>query len=307
MNPARGIIFMVSAVALFSIMAAMIKAVLETVPTGQTVFFRSAFTLPVILIWLFSRGDLSTGLKVKNPMGHFWRGVIGTTAMALGFAALSYLPLPEVTAIGFTAPLLTVIFAAMFLGETVRSFRLTAVGIGMIGVMIILWPRLTLFESDSSNDTAILGIMLVLGSAVFWALAQVHIRNLVQTEQASAIVFYFTLTASTLSLLTLPFGWVIPTIGELSLLIGAGLIGGVAQILLTFSYRFAPASVVAPFDYAALLFALVIGYIWFDEIPGLTMLAGALIIILAGVIIIWRERQLGLQRGKARPGVTPQG
>ncbi|WP_435142042.1 DMT family transporter [Pseudopelagicola sp. nBUS_19] len=307
MNPARGIIFMVSAVALFSIMAAMIKAVLETVPTGQTVFFRSAFTLPVILIWLFSRGDLSTGLKVKNPMGHFWRGVIGTTAMALGFAALSYLPLPEVTAIGFTAPLLTVIFAAMFLGETVRSFRLTAVGIGMIGVMIILWPRLTLFESDSSNDTAILGIMLVLGSAVFRALAQVHIRNLVQTEQASAIVFYFTLTASTLSLLTLPFGWVIPTIGELSLLIGAGLIGGVAQILLTLSYRFAPASVVAPFDYAALLFALVIGYIWFDEIPGLTMLAGALIIILAGVIIIWRERQLGLQRGKARPGVTPQG
>ncbi len=307
MNPARGIIFMVSAVALFSIMAAMIKAVLETVPTGQTVFFRSAFTLPVILIWLFSRGDLSTGLKVKNPMGHFWRGVIGTTAMALGFAALSYLPLPEVTAIGFTAPLLTVIFAAMFLGETVRSFRLTAVGIGMIGVMIVLWPRLTLFESDSSNDTAILGIMLVLGSAVFRALAQVHIRNLVQTEQASAIVFYFTLTASTLSLLTLPFGWVIPTIGELSLLIGAGLIGGVAQILLTFSYRFAPASVVAPFDYAALLFALVIGYIWFDEIPGLTMLAGALIIILAGVIIIWRERQLGLQRGKARPGVTPQG
>ncbi|WP_435232006.1 DMT family transporter [Pseudopelagicola sp. nBUS_20] len=307
MNPARGIIFMVSAVALFSIMAAMIKAVLETVPTGQTVFFRSAFTLPVILIWLFSRGDLSTGLKVKNPMGHFWRGVIGTTAMALGFAALSYLPLPEVTAIGFTAPLLTVIFAAMFLGETVRSFRLTAVGIGMIGVMIILWPRLTLFESDSSNDTAILGIMLVLGSAVFRALAQVHIRNLVQTEQASAIVFYFTLTASTLSLLTLPFGWVIPTIGELSLLIGAGLIGGIAQILLTLSYRFAPASVVAPFDYAALLFALVIGYIWFDEIPGLTMLAGALIIILAGVIIIWRERQLGLQRGKARPGVTPQG
>ncbi|WP_197917646.1 DMT family transporter [Thiosulfatihalobacter marinus] len=305
MNPVRGILLMVLAVALFSVMAAFIKATAGHVPTGQAVFFRSALALPVILIWLWRRGDLSTGLKVKSPIGHFWRGLIGTTAMGLGFASLGYLPLPEVTAIGFTAPLLTVVFAAMFLGESVRAFRLTAVFIGLLGVMIVLWPRLTIV-GGAPDDAAMLGILLVLGSAVFRALAQIHIRKLVQSEETSAIVFYFSITATGLALLTLPFGWVIPTGRELWLLVGAGLLGGVAQILLTSSYRFAPASVVAPFDYAAMLFAIVIGYVWFDEVPTGMMLAGSSVIILAGVLIIWRERQLGLKRN-ARKTMTPQG
>lgn len=305
MNPVRGILLMVLAVALFSVMAAFIKATAGHVPTGQAVFFRSALALPVILIWLWRRGDLSTGLKVKSPIGHFWRGLIGTTAMGLGFASLGYLPLPEVTAIGFTAPLLTVVFAAMFLGESVRAFRLTAVFIGLLGVMIVLWPRLTIV-GGAPDDAAMLGILLVLGSAVFRALAQIHIRKLVQSEETSAIVFYFSITATGLALLTLPFGWVIPTGRELWLLVGAGLLGGVAQIFLTSSYRFAPASVVAPFDYAAMLFAIVIGYVWFDEVPTGMMLAGSSVIILAGVLIIWRERQLGLKRN-ARKTMTPQG
>ena len=305
MNPVRGILLMVLAVALFSVMAAFIKATAGHVPTGQAVFFRSALALPVILIWLWRRGDLSTGLKVKSPIGHFWRGLIGTTAMGLGFASLGYLPLPEVTAIGFTAPLLTVVFAAMFLGESVRAFRLTAVFIGLLGVMIVLWPRLTIV-GGAPDDAAMLGILLVLGSAVFRALAQIHIRKLVQSEETSAIVFYFSITATGLALLTLPFGWVIPTGRELWLLVGAGLLVGVAQILLTSSYRFAPASVVAPFDYAAMLFAIVIGYVWFDEVPTGMMLAGSSVIILAGVLIIWRERQLGLKRN-ARKTMTPQG
>ncbi|MDP2520362.1 DMT family transporter [Shimia thalassica] len=306
MNPVRGILLKVCAIALFSVMASFIKATADHVPPGQAVFFRSFFALIVILVWLAQRGDLATGLKVNNGLGHFWRGFIGTTAMALNFAALGLLPLPEVTAIGFTAPLLTVIFAAMFLGETVRLFRLSAVGIGLIGVLIVLWPRLTIFGETDPYTAATLGVMFVLGSAVFRALAQVHIRKLVQTDQTSAIVFYFSLTATGLSLFTIPFGWVMPTAQEWMLLIGAGLIGGLAQILLTSCYRYAPASVVAPFDYAAMLFALLIGYIWFDEVPTGYMLVGAAIVIFAGVMIIWRERQLGLKRG-ARKNLTPQG
>ncbi|KPA19932.1 EamA-like transporter family protein [Shimia sp. SK013] len=307
MNPVRGIALKVTAIALFSVMAALIKASADSVPPGEAVFFRSLFAMIVIVVWLMHRGDLQSGLKANNKMGHVWRGVIGTTAMAMNFAALGMLPLPEVTAIGFTAPLLTVIFAAMFLGETVRAFRLSAVGIGMVGVMIVLWPRLTIFQESQEATVATLGVMLVLGSAVFRALAQIHIRQLVQTDQTSAIVFYFSLTATCLSLLTLPFGWVVPTWDVALMLIVAGLIGGVAQILLTTCYRFAPASVVAPFDYAAMLFALVIGYVWFDEVPTAAMLVGASIVILAGILIIWRERQLGLKRGKARSNVTPQG
>jgi drug/metabolite transporter (DMT)-like permease len=307
MQPLKGIAFKITAIALFSIMAAMIKATADTVPAGQAVFFRSFFAMFVIFIWLLQRGEMPQGLRVNNAMGHVWRGVIGTTAMAMNFAALGLLPLPEVTAIGFAAPLMTVIIAAMFLGEEVRAFRLTAVGIGLIGVTVVLWPRLTIFDADQASAVATVGVMLVLGSALFRALAQIHIRKLVQTDQTSAIVFYFSLTASCLSLLTLPFGWVVPTWEQTALLVTAGLIGGVAQIMLTSCYRFAPASVVAPFDYVAMLFAILIGYVWFSEVPTPQMLIGASIVIAAGILIIWRERQLGLKRGKARPGVTPQG
>jgi len=307
MQPLKGIAFKITAIALFSIMAAMIKATADTVPAGQAVFFRSFFAMFVIFIWLLQRGEMPQGLRVNKAMGHVWRGVIGTTAMAMNFAALGLLPLPEVTAIGFAAPLMTVIFAAMFLGEEVRAFRLTAVGIGLIGVTVVLWPRLTIFDADQASAMATVGVMLVLGSALFRALAQIHIRKLVQTDQTSAIVFYFSLTASCLSLLTLPFGWVVPTWKQTALLVTAGLIGGVAQIMLTSCYRFAPASVVAPFDYVAMLFAILIGYVWFSEVPTPQMLIGASIVIAAGILIIWRERQLGLKRGKARSGVTPQG
>ncbi|TKZ17233.1 DMT family transporter [Shimia litoralis] len=306
MTPFRGIALKLMSVFLFAIMASCIKAAASHVPAGQAVFFRSFFAMPVILLWLAQRGDLRTGLQVQNPMGHFWRGFVGTAAMALGFAGLGLLPLPEVTAIGYVAPLLTVVFAAMFLGEQVRLFRMSAVGLGMVGVMIVLYPRLTIFDGADPYSMATLGVMFVLGSAVFRALAQIHIRKLVQTDQTSAIVFYFSLTATLLSLLTLPLGWVIPTWQEAALLVTAGIVGGVAQIFLTTAYRFAPASVVAPFDYASIIFAIVIGYTVFGEVPTLVMLCGTSLIVLAGILIIWRERQLGLARG-ARQTLTPQG
>jgi drug/metabolite transporter (DMT)-like permease len=252
---------------------------------------------------------MPAGLRTQNPLGHLWRGFAGTTAMGLGFAGLALLPLPEVTAIGYAAPLLTVVFAAMFLGEQVRAFRLIAVVVGLAGVLIVLSPRLGAFgsESDAEGVRATLGAIVVLGGAVFNALAQVFVRKLVGTERTSTIVLYFSLTASGLALLTLPFGWVVPDPGDAALLILAGLLGGVGQIFLTASYREADASVVAPFEYVSILFALAIGFAVFDEVPTPTMLAGAGIVIAAGIAIIWRERQLGIERARQRQAMTPQG
>lgn len=306
MRPMRGILYKLCAVVMFILMSSLIKATSGHVPPGEAVFFRSVFAIPVILAWLALRKELSTGLKVKNPMGHVWRGVVGTSAMGLGFAGLGYLPLPEVTAIGYAAPLLTVIFAAMFLGENVRLFRISAVALGLVGVLIVLSPRLTV-SAAPGDDTAALGAMLVLGSAVFAALAQVFVRKLVAQENTAAIVFYFSLTSTALSLITLPFGWVIPGTKETVLLITAGILGGFGQIFLTSSYREADASVVAPFDYASMLFALGIGYWVFDEVPTTTMLAGAALVVSAGVMIILRERHLGLQRAQQRKAMSPQG
>jgi len=307
MRPLRGIALKVGSVIVFIVMASLIKAVADHVPPGQSVFFRSFFAIPVILVWLMMRRELPKGLGAHNPLGHFWRGFMGTAAMGLGFAGLAYLPLPEVTAIGYAAPLLVVIFAAMFLGEDVRVFRLSAVALGLVGVVIVVWPRLTLVSTTTAGHLEAFGAMLVLSGAVFSALAQVFVRKLVMTEKTPAIVFYFSLTASLLALLTLPFGWVIPTPREALLLIGAGLLGGVGQILLTSSYREADASVVAPFDYASMLFALAIGYWVFGEVPTWTMLAGASLVVTAGVLIIWREHKLGLERARQRKAMTPQG
>ena len=150
-------------------MASLIKAASDEVPPGQAVFFRSTFAIPVIVAWLWMRHELRDGLTTKNPMGHLWRGLVGTTAMGLGFAGLGLLPLPEVTAIGYAAPLLVVIFAAMFLGEEVRAFRLSAVAAGMLGVVIVLSPRLSVGSNPDMAET--LGAVLVLGSAIFAALA----------------------------------------------------------------------------------------------------------------------------------------
>jgi drug/metabolite transporter (DMT)-like permease len=299
MSPLRGITFKILSVCVFVAMASIIKGTSDTVPPGQAVFFRSLFAIPVIGVWLAMRGELHTGLRTANPMGHVWRGLVGTSAMGLGFAGLGLLPLPEVTAIGYAAPILVVIFAAMFLGEEVRLFRLSMVALGLVGVLIVLSPRLQV--APGAVDTAeTLGAVVVLLSAVCAALAQVFVRKLVQTETVSAIVFYFSVTATLLSLLTLPWGWVVPSPDVLGLLILAGLLGGVGQILLTTSYRHADASLIAPFEYASMLLAIIVGYTVFGEVPGAATLAGGAMIVIAGILIILRERQLGIERARQR-------
>lgn len=306
MRPLRGIALKLASVLVFIVMSSLIKATAQHVPAGEAVFFRSFFAIPVIVAWLAMRRELSSGFKAVAPLGHVWRGLMGTLAMGMGFAGLAYLPLPEVTAIGYAAPLLTVIFAAMFLGEEVRVFRIASVILGLVGVLIVLSPRLTVLQGATGHAEA-LGAMLVLGGAVFAALAQVFVRKLVLTERTPAIVFYFSLTATTLSLVTLPFGWVWPSPFEAALLVAAGLLGGVGQIFLTSSYREADASLVAPFDYASMLFALGIGYFVFAEVPTWMMMAGAVLVVTAGCLIIWRERKLGLERARGRKAMTPQG
>jgi drug/metabolite transporter (DMT)-like permease len=179
--------------------------------------------------------------------------------------------------------------------------------LGMIGVLIVLSPRLTLIQGDAVDMAQSFGAMLVLAGAVFSALAQVFVRKLVLTERTPAIVFWFSVTASVLALVTLPFGWAWPTPGQAALMVGSGILGGIGQIFLTSSYREADASVVAPFDYASMLFALAIGYWVFAEVPTLTMLSGAALIVTAGVLIIWRERRLGIERARQRKAMTPQG
>jgi drug/metabolite transporter (DMT)-like permease len=298
MSPLRGIILMISAISFFAIMGSLIKAA-DRIPAGEAVFFRSFAAMPVIIVWLLLRGSFPSDLRTSNWRSHAVRGVAGSCAMGLGFVGLRLLPLPEVTAIRFATPILLVIFAALILGEKVRLVRLSAVAVGLVGVMIVMWPRLNF----SGGDAALIGALVTLGSAGLAALAQVFIKLMSSTERTAAIVFYFSLTATCLSLLTIPFGWVMPAGREWVWLIGAGVLGGIGQILLTASYRFTEAGVLAPFTYVSMIWALILGYFVFNEVPTLPMLGGAGLVIAAGVAIVLRERHLGLEQtalGKVR-------
>jgi drug/metabolite transporter (DMT)-like permease len=304
MQQIHGIGLKIGAIALFTVMFALVKALSETIPAGQAVFFRSAFAIPVLFAWLMMQGELAGAVTVKSKRAHVWRGFVGTAAMGLNFTAAGFLPLPEITAIGFTTPLLIVVFASFLLGERVGVYRISAVLVGLIGVLIIVEPRLTFGEMEPTQDAMVLGVILATTAAACAALAQIQIRKMVQMERSSAIIFYFCITASVFSLSTVGT-WVWPNLPQFLILILIGVLGGVGQIMLTTAYRCAPASVIAPFDYTAMIFALGIGYFAFAELPSAQMLLGAGIVIAAGVFVILREARLGLRRGQARRAKPP--
>lgn len=305
-RPLTGIALKIMSVVAFVAMSTFIKASGE-VAAGQTVFFRSLFAvLPVVAVMAW-RHQLRTAFFTRKPLGHVVRGLVGVTAMGLSFHALTKLPLPEWIAINYAQPLIIVVLSAVFLGETVRVFRWTAVVVGLAGVVIIVWPKLTLLSGGGIGDVEVLGALAALAGATVSSVAAMLVRQLVSTEESSTIVFWFSITCTVAGLLTLPFGWTALSGAQTTLLVLAGLCGGVGQILMTESYRHADLSTIAPFEYTSVLLGIVLGYVVFSEVPTLYTLVGSTIVVAAGLFIIWREHRLGLPRAAARKVTPPQG
>jgi drug/metabolite transporter (DMT)-like permease len=303
MNLIKAILLKLASALMFAVMSTLVRALSEAVPVGQIVFYRSAFAiLPVVVIYAWRR-ELIAAVRTSRPLGHVGRGLISVGGMFLNFAALARLPLAEATALSFAAPLITVVLAALFLNERVRIYRWSAVGIGFAGVIVMLLPHLDLSHFTASGATAgALGALFAIGAAVCNAGSVVQTRRLTDTETTSSIVFYFSLICAIAGLATFPLGWQSTTGWQLAALIATGILGGLAHLLLTESYRYAPASLVAPFDYTAILWAFVLGYAVFGEVPTALVFIGAAIVVGAGLFVIWRERQLGLQRARAAEG-----
>jgi drug/metabolite transporter (DMT)-like permease len=288
-NPLRGIAMKVASIVLFVCMSSLIKLAGTGLATGQITFFRSFFAMFPILAWLALSGSLRGAYRTANPVGHFYRGFIGVSSMGLGFFGVMHLPLPEYIAIGYAQPLFAVVAGAVLLGEIVRRYRWSAVAAGFVGVVIILWPRLDALRSGTLGVEGSLGAVAVLASAAISAVAMVHVRQLVRTENTPTIVLYFSLSSSCFALLTLPFGWNEVSLTSASLLILAGFFGGGGQILLTESYRYADVSAVAPFEYTSIIWGTISGYLLFGELPDQMLIVGTAIVIGAGIFIIYRE------------------
>ena len=303
-NTLTGIAFKVASVIVFLAMSALLKAA-EGVPAGELAFFRSFFAILPVVIFLAWRRQLREGVKTKYPLRHLARGLAGTGGMLFGFYALTKLPFAEATTLNYATPLVIVVISALFMDEVVRLYRWSAVILGLVGVIIISWPRLTLLSSGVDQDAAI-GVGAAMMACLFAATAMVQVRKLVHTEKSATIVFYFSISSSVISLLTLPLGWVMPSPQALVLLVTAGICGGIAQILLTESYRHADMSVVAPFEYTSLIFSIAIGYFVFNDPPTWHVLVGGVIVVGSALYIIFRERQLG-KPAPEKEVATPQG
>jgi drug/metabolite transporter (DMT)-like permease len=301
MNVLHAIALKVLSALLFAVMSALVRFLGENYPVGQIVFFRSAFAiLPVALIYAW-RHELAAAVRTTRPLGHAGRGLISIGGMFCNFSALARLPIVDATAISFVSPLITVALSAIFLKEYVRIFRWSAVIIGFIGILVMLAPNFDPGLHAAAAGTT-LGFVFAIGGAFCNSGSVIQTRRLTETETTSSIVFYFSLICALAGLATWPFGWLSPTWPELMALLTVGLCGGLAHILLTESYRLAPASLVAPFDYTSMIWAFLLGYVFFDELPTVYVFIGAAIIAAAGLLVIWRERQLGLQRARGAEG-----
>lgn len=305
-NALRGIFLKIISVTVFVAMSALLK-VTGQLPAGQLVFFRSFFAILPIVLMLYWQGELRGALRTASPASHIARGLVGVGSMGFGFFALTRLPLPEAITLNYAQPLLIVVFSAIFLGEATRLYRWSAVAVGLVGVVIVSWPNLTLFSGQAaveSGQTA--GVIAAFLAAAMSAVAMLLVRHLVHTERTATIVLWFSLTASVAGFATLPFGWEWLAWWQVAALVGAGICGGIGQILMTEAYRYAEASTVAPFEYTSLILGIIAGYFVFGDLPTVYTLVGGAIVIAAGIFIIWREHRLGLERGKAREVTPPQ-
>ena len=302
-RPLLGIALKIVSTLAFTAMATLIKLLSDRYPIGELTFFRSGLALIPVLIWAGWRGQLPGAFYTTRFRQHATRSVSGTVAMFCGFTALSMLPIADATAIGYATPLVTVIFAVLLLGETVRLYRWSAVVVGLIGVIIILTDYLD--PAAAGPERSLVGAAFAVAGATAGAFAQVQVRALTRYEGAATIVIYFSVTAALLSLATLPFGWAMPDAADAALLVLAGTFGGIGQVLLTQSFRFGEASIIAPFDYTSMIWALIVSVAIFGTWPSAVVLAGTAVVVAAGLFVIYREHRLGIERTRSKRAQTP--
>ena len=286
-----GIALMLLAIALFSVMDAMVKWLGQTYPTMQIMFFRSVFALIPLAFLIGQMGGIAAALRVNDKKGHVIRCFTGLAALSIFFYCFAHMKLADVVAISFAAPLFITALSVPILGERVGKRRWSACLVGFAGVLVMVNPGASLFGQMA---------LLALVGTVFYSLAIIYVRKLSKTETNASIVFYFTVTCIVVSGAVLPFQWVTPSLFDWALLIAVGLVGGMAQIVITQAFRLAEVSQVMPLEYTHMIWAVGFGYVIWAEFPGASTWLGVAIVTASGLYIIYREAYLGRPRGVAR-------
>ena len=273
----------------FSLMDVLVKWS-DAYPVGQVLFFRG-FCGIIPILFLIPRDRFLDFYKTTRPLLHFKRCLSGLIALVAIFIALRNLPLATVVSITFAAPIFTTIFSIFLLKEKVGLYRWLAVIVGFVGIIVITEPGFS-----SLNFYYIYPIIFCLGLSY----VAIAIRKLSTTEPVWLISFFFSFSIAILGLLSLFQGWVMPNFLDLFLLSMVGILGGLANLWLSQSYKYSEVSLVTPLKYLALVFAIIFGYFIWSEVPTLKTLMGALLVILSSFIIFRREMTLKNQLSVSR-------
>lgn len=285
-RPLLGIMLRLAAMAALGVMFALVKlAAGHGVHLIESLFWRQLAGLPAVILWLWSLGKLNE-VRTQNPLAHGLRSFLGLSAMSLNFAAMTMLPMAEATTISFASPIFATMLAALLLSEPTGRYRWGAVVLGFVGVLLAMRP------AQASHG---IGPWVALTGALLTATVLIQLRRMSRHESAGAIVFWFSL--STL----IPLGIGMVFVGKShdaaswAIIAGMAVSGAIGQLLLTSAMRHASVATVATMDYSGLIWSVLFGYMVFDTLPGPTTWVGALVIIAAGLIIIWREHRSGRQ------------
>ena len=279
-----GFLYMFLSVCAFSVMDLIVKWS-ENYPVGEVLFFRGFCGL-IPLFFLIPKKKYFNFYKTDRPFLHLKRCVAGLIAIIAIFIALRKLPLATVTGISFAAPIFATILSIFLLNEKVGLYRWLAVLMGFIGIIIISEPGFS-----SMNLYYIYPVIFCVGLSY----VAITIKQLSSTEPVWLISFYFSLSIMIMSFFTIPQGWKVPNINDLILLSLLGILGGLANLWLTQSYKFSDVSLVTPLKYLGLVFAIIFGYIFWHEIPTYKTLIGSALVIISSIIIFRREIYLNKQ------------
>ena len=274
-----GILYMTGATFMFALMAAIGKWQLETYPVGEVIFIRSAVSL--VACGLFILPQTGLGVFRTTRLGdHVVRGASQATSQTLILIAFMLMPLAGAVAISFSAPLFATIMSAILLKEAVGPYRWAALAVGFLGVLLVTNP---------GADTFNLGAAFALANAVLYASVTVAVRRMTRTESAHTLTMYQMVFLTFFTAFLLPFGFVVPTPVDAALMVAAGLTSAVGQYWWTKALHFAPTSAVTPLSYLSLVWAVILGYLVWGDVPHAGLLVGSAVVVASGLFLVFGE------------------
>ena len=249
-------------------------------PVWEAIFFR-AFSGSIISIFLVYRSGI-TSIKTKKPIRHFVRAFSAVGCVVLYIFGIKYLLLSENIAIAHSAPIIAALLAVPILGEKIGIHRMLAIVLGFVGVLIIVKPGTDLVQFKS---------LLPIGSAFFMAAVYLSTRSLMNTETSTSIVFYYSFSLLFTSIIFFPADFIIPDAFNLTLALSLGVMGSFGHYFMSQAARHADVAVTSPFEYTSFIFVGLMGYLFFNEIPSNSVVIGAILIIISGIYVAYRERK----------------